>query len=112
MHHSLLTEKDLCECPNVSVKFPCVYLCLSSRDLFFFFNGWRGGEEEEEKKKKKKKKNSCIISINTNKHVVIKSNTRLGNDSYNKGSYSDLIYTAKKKILFTKKLNDSIMKNP
>ena len=34
--HSLLIEKDICDCRNVSVKLPCVYLCLSSGDLFIF----------------------------------------------------------------------------
>ena len=31
-------EKDLCECQNISIQFPCIYLCLSSRDLFIFFS--------------------------------------------------------------------------
>ena len=34
--YSLLIEKDLFECENISVKFPCVYLCFSSRDFFIF----------------------------------------------------------------------------
>ena len=29
-----LIEKDICDCRNVSVKTPCVYLCLLSGDLF------------------------------------------------------------------------------
>ena len=33
----LLIEKDICDCRNVLIKFPCVYLCLSSGDLFIFF---------------------------------------------------------------------------
>ena len=32
--YSLLIEKDICDCRNVSIKFPCVYMCLSSGDLF------------------------------------------------------------------------------
>jgi hypothetical protein len=32
--YSLLIEKDLCECQNISVKFQCVYLCLLIGDLF------------------------------------------------------------------------------
>jgi Putative transcriptional repressor regulating G2/M transition len=32
---SLLIEKDLCECWSLSVKFPCVYLCLSCRNFIF-----------------------------------------------------------------------------
>ena len=32
-----LVEKDFRECRNLSVKFPYVYLCLSSRDLFIFW---------------------------------------------------------------------------
>ena len=32
---SLLIQKDLCECRNESIKFPCVYLCLSSREHYF-----------------------------------------------------------------------------
>ena len=35
--YSLLIEKDLCECRNVSVKFSCVYLCLLSGDFFILF---------------------------------------------------------------------------
>ena len=34
--YSLLIEKDIYNCRNVSVKLPCVYLCLSFGDLFFF----------------------------------------------------------------------------
>jgi hypothetical protein len=34
--YSLLIEKNLCESRKVSVKFPCDYLCLSSRDSSFF----------------------------------------------------------------------------
>ena len=30
----VLIEKDICDCRNVSVKLPCVYVCLSSWDLF------------------------------------------------------------------------------
>ena len=35
--YSLLIDKDVCDCGNISVKFPCAYVCLSSRDLFIFF---------------------------------------------------------------------------
>ena len=31
-----LIEIDICDCRNVSVKLPCVYVCLSSRNLFIF----------------------------------------------------------------------------
>ena len=37
--YSLKIEKGLCECRNLSVKYPCallVFLCLSSRGLFIF----------------------------------------------------------------------------
>ena len=34
--YSVVIDKDICGCRNVSVKFPCVYLCLSSGDLFIF----------------------------------------------------------------------------
>ena len=34
--YSLLIEKDIYDCQNVSVKLPYVYVCLSSRDLFIF----------------------------------------------------------------------------
>ena len=34
--YSLLMEEGLCECRNVTVKFPCVYLCLSSGSLQIF----------------------------------------------------------------------------
>jgi hypothetical protein len=34
--YSLLIDKDVSYCQNVSVKLPCVYLCLSPRDLFIF----------------------------------------------------------------------------
>ena len=30
--------KDLSECQNVSVTFPCIHLCLSSGDLLIFFS--------------------------------------------------------------------------
>ena len=36
VHFSLLIEKDICDYWNVSVKLPCVYLCLTSGDLFIF----------------------------------------------------------------------------
>ena len=39
--YSLLIEKDLHECRNISVKFPCallVYLCLLSGDFLIFFS--------------------------------------------------------------------------
>ena len=39
--YSLLIKKGLCECQNVSVKFPCVYLCLLSGYLFIFFVLWK-----------------------------------------------------------------------
>ena len=32
--YSLLIEKDICDCWNVSIKLPCVCVCLSSGDLF------------------------------------------------------------------------------
>ena len=35
-HYSLMIEKDIYDCRNLSVKLPCVYVCLSSRDLFIF----------------------------------------------------------------------------
>ena len=35
--HALLIEKGICDCRNVFVRFPCVYLCLSSGDLFISF---------------------------------------------------------------------------
>ena len=35
--YSLLIEKHFCECQNISIKILCVYLCLSSGDLFIFF---------------------------------------------------------------------------
>ena len=34
--YSRLIEKDMCDCQNISVKLPCIYLCLSFRDLFIF----------------------------------------------------------------------------
>jgi hypothetical protein len=37
--YSLLLEEDLCECQNISAKFPCVllvYLYLSSGDFLVF----------------------------------------------------------------------------
>ena len=34
--YSLLIEKDIYDCWNVSVKLPCIYVCLSSGDLFSF----------------------------------------------------------------------------
>ena len=33
---SLLIEKHICDCRNVSVELPCVSVCLSSGDLFIF----------------------------------------------------------------------------
>ena len=30
-NHSLLIEKDVCDRQNISIKFPCVCMCLSSR---------------------------------------------------------------------------------
>ena len=32
--YTLLIEKDICDCRNISVKLPCVNMCISSRDLF------------------------------------------------------------------------------
>ena len=29
-------KRDICDCHNISVKLPYVYVCLSSRDLIFF----------------------------------------------------------------------------
>ena len=34
--YCLLIEKDICDCQNISNKFPCVCVCLSSGDLFSF----------------------------------------------------------------------------
>ena len=34
--YSLLIEKNIRDCRNVSVKLPCVYMCLSSGDPFNF----------------------------------------------------------------------------
>ena len=34
--YSLLIRKDICDHQNVSVKLPCVYVGLSSEDLFIF----------------------------------------------------------------------------
>ena len=34
--YSLLNEKDICDRQNVSIKLPCVCVCLSCRDLFLF----------------------------------------------------------------------------
>jgi len=34
--YSLLIERDICDCWNVSVKLLCVYVYLSSEDLFIF----------------------------------------------------------------------------
>ena len=36
--YSLLIEKDSCDRQNVSVKLPCVYVCLSSGDFLNFFS--------------------------------------------------------------------------
>ena len=35
--YSLMIEKDIFDRQNVSVKLPCVYVCLSSEDLFIFW---------------------------------------------------------------------------
>ena len=35
--YSILIKKDICDRQNVPVKFPCVCVCLLSRDLFFFW---------------------------------------------------------------------------
>ena len=35
--HSFLIEKDSCVRWNISIKFPCVYMCLSYGDLFNFW---------------------------------------------------------------------------
>ena len=35
--YSLLIEKDISDHQNISVKLLCVYVCLSSGDLFIFF---------------------------------------------------------------------------
>ena len=32
--YSLLIEKDICDCQNVSIKLPCVCVCLLPGDLF------------------------------------------------------------------------------
>ena len=34
--YSLLIDKDVCDRRNVLLKFPCVYMCLSSGDIFTF----------------------------------------------------------------------------
>jgi hypothetical protein len=34
--YSLMIEKDICDCQNISIKLLCVYLCLSFGDLFVF----------------------------------------------------------------------------
>ena len=34
--HSILIEKDICECRNVSVVLSCIYMCFSCEDLLFF----------------------------------------------------------------------------
>jgi hypothetical protein len=31
-----MINKDLCDCRNVSVKLPSIYVCLSSADLLIF----------------------------------------------------------------------------
>jgi len=31
--YSLLIEKDICDCQNVSVKLSCVYMCFLFEDL-------------------------------------------------------------------------------
>ena len=36
IQYSLLIEKDICDRQNVSIKFPCVCVCLLSGDLFTF----------------------------------------------------------------------------
>ena len=35
-----MIEKDRCEGGDVSVKFPCLYLYLTSGDLFIVFDGF------------------------------------------------------------------------
>ena len=41
-NYSLLIDRDFCESLNLWIKFPCalVYLCLSSRLLYFFCKGF------------------------------------------------------------------------
>ena len=34
--YSLLIEKEICDCQDVLVKLQCIYVCLSSGDLFIF----------------------------------------------------------------------------
>ena len=34
--YSLLIEKNICDHQNVSIKLPCVFVCLLSGDLFIF----------------------------------------------------------------------------
>ena len=36
--YCLLIEKEIWDCQNVSVKLPCVYVCLSPEDLFILFS--------------------------------------------------------------------------
>ena len=35
--YSLLIDKNICDCQNISIKLPCVCVCLSSKDLFIFW---------------------------------------------------------------------------
>ena len=35
--YPLFFDEGMCDCRNVSVKLPCVYLCLSSGNLIFFW---------------------------------------------------------------------------
>ena len=34
--YSFLIEKEICDCRNLSVKLPCIYMCLSFGNLFIF----------------------------------------------------------------------------
>ena len=34
--HTFLIEKEISDRQNFAVKFPCIYVCLSSVDLFIF----------------------------------------------------------------------------
>jgi len=35
--YSVMIEKDICDCQNVSVKLPFVYVCFAFGDFFIFW---------------------------------------------------------------------------
>ena len=41
-NHSILIDKDLCECQNILIKFPCAFLFVSfiRRNLYFFHKSY------------------------------------------------------------------------